>query len=169
MLNMKRTPIIGPHPSSVSPLKPNPSKRIQHMRWDFYFRLARPWYDKLGRVFLDESGIPVDTVELSKLGMGFKAAFASIGATYLSFSPWIPSAGRVCQNPKCSKEFIAKRSTARFCPDCREDAYALRMLDPKYADLNRERARIGMREKRKKDRRIRELVKRSAKLKASKR
>ena len=163
MLNMLTT-IIGRHPSSLSKLQPKKSKKTHHLRFDFCFRLARPWYDKMGRVFLDESGVPLDMLDLTKLYKGFDAAFASIGSTELRFSR-DPKEGRICENPKCRKTFTAKRSTARFCPDCREDAYALRMLDPKYAELNRERAKKGMKDLR--DRRIGELIRKTAKLKRS--
>jgi hypothetical protein len=166
MHNMLMT-IVGPHPSSVANSQSKKSTKTQHLRFDFYFRLARPWYDTKGRVFLDEHGLPVDGLELGKLGEGFHAAFASIGATHLSFEPSEPKKGRICQKPECRKPFTAKRSTARFCPDCREDVYALRMLDPEYAKRNQERARKGMRKLR--DKRIRELVNKTAKLKRSKR
>jgi hypothetical protein len=155
---------IGPHPSSVSRLPPKKSQKRQHLRVDFYFKLARPWHDKFGLLFLDEHGVPMYLVDQIKLRKGFASAFASIGATDLTSSKWEPP-DRICLNPECGKPFIAKRSTARFCPDCRDDAYALRMLDPKYAELNRERAKKGMKALR--DGRIRELVEKTAKLKRS--
>jgi hypothetical protein len=142
-----------------------PSTKVQHLRFDFYFKLARPWYDKNDVVFVDEHGIPRDVAGLSKLNEGFQATFASIGATRLSSQKWEDPKEKTCENPECRKSFTAKRSTARFCEDCRENVYALRKRDPKYAKLNQERARRGMRKLR--DKRIRELVEKTAKLKRS--
>jgi hypothetical protein len=142
-----------------------PSTKVQHLRFDFYFKLARPWYDKNDVAFVDEHGIPRDITDLPKLSEGFEAAFASIGATRLNFKKWEDPKEKTCENPECGKIFTAKRSTARFCHDCREDVYALRMLGPKYAELNRERAKKGMKALR--DKRISELVEKTAKLERS--
>jgi len=133
----------------------------EHLGVRFYFRPARPWYTKTeGKRVINEFGL----ADVNKLITAFESAFASIGATDLLFKkePKV----KACLNfPQCGKWFVAKRSTARFCPDCREDVYALRMRNPKYSKLNQERARKGMKKLR--DRRVRELVEKIAKLKRS--
>jgi len=49
---------------------------------------------------------------------------------------------------QCGNGFVAKRNTARFCADCR-NSYARRKEQPGYVELNRNRARLGMRTTRK--------------------
>lgn len=117
--------------------------QIEHLRMDFYFS-GRPWYArKKGKIvgwLPSDSGRPRDLDDLPKLGEGFIAAFAAIGATVM-FSRVVGEGPKICEH--CHREFQAKRSTARYCEKCRS-SYDRRNADPKYAEKNRERARKGM-------------------------
>jgi ssDNA-binding Zn-finger/Zn-ribbon topoisomerase 1 len=122
-------------------------RKQEHVRFDFYFYPARPWYDKNGNGVFDREGVPIMLTDVKKLKDGFESVFAAIGATGFGVDEKLK--WRNCENPDCKEVFEAKRSTARFCPECREDAYLIRTLtDPDYAALNVKRVEASRKKRR---------------------
>ena len=103
------------------------------------FRPAKAWHTKDGST-ITERGVPRDIGDIPTLYSGIYKALASIGATLIE-RPRTFSLVRHCM--RCESVFKAKRQSARFCEDCRS-SYDRRKEQPGYQQLNRERAKEGM-------------------------
>ena len=121
----------------------------EHRVLDVYWR-GRPWNEKDGTPILAPSGLPRDvedwgrlTSTLGRVEKQLRAAFLALGATDFRMSaPCQPGRMRECR--RCNELFDVKRSTARYCANCR-DSYKRKAEDPKFVEENRKRAREGMR------------------------
>jgi hypothetical protein len=103
------------------------------------FRPAKAWHTKDGST-ITERGVPRDIRDIPTLYSGIYAALASIGATPIE-PPRTFSLVRECM--RCERLFKAKRQSARFCEECRS-SYDRRKEQPGYQQLNRARAKKGM-------------------------